>query len=140
MTPVVEPSSRRPPDHRAVPLLAEHDLGHYPQFRRYLAEAFALDADPLGEPGLVSVGDRFYELVFVGRSGLAFPAGVEINALVPGLEPLDERAADLDLWALLGWILDGVGGGWSADALARTGRIYRVPAAGERPAVVKLDM
>lgn len=42
----------QPPDgHRAVPLLAERDLGHYPEFRKFLAETFDLYSDPFGPPG-----------------------------------------------------------------------------------------
>jgi hypothetical protein len=126
--PVVVAPAERPPRHRVVPLLAEHDLGHYPEFREFLATAFALADDPLGAPGLLRVDDRHYELVFVGRSGRPFPAGVEIGALVPGLEPLDEAVADRDLWAILHWLVEGVGGDWSGEALSTTGRIYRIPA------------
>lgn len=71
-----------------------------------------------------------YELVFVGRSGRPFPAGVEVNALVHGLEPLDEARADVGLFAILLWMVDGIGGDWTAEALQTTGRIYRITAAG----------
>ncbi len=129
MTPEIVAPADRPAGHRMVPLLSEHDLGHYPEFRTFLAAAFALDTDPLGPPGLLRVDVRHYELTFVGRSGRPFPAGVEIGALVAGLEPLDETAADRDLWAILAWLVDGAGGQWSRKALETTGRIYRVPAA-----------
>jgi hypothetical protein len=109
-----------------VPLLAEHQLGHYPEFREFFSATFGLAADPLRAPGLLSVAERHYELVFVGYSGCPFPAGVRIAALVPGLEPLDERQALDDLWAIAMWLVGGVGGEWDAEALARTGRIYRI--------------
>jgi hypothetical protein len=109
--------------------LSDHDVGHYPEFREFLSRAFGLAADPFRAPGLLRVQDRFYELVFIGYSGRPFPAGVQISALVPGLEPLDEQTADRDLWAILQWLIAGVGGEWTADGLAATGRIYRVPAA-----------
>ena len=128
MTPV--PHRDRPPGHRVVPLLGEHDLGHYPEFAAFLSATFSLDEDPLGPPGLLRVGARHYELTFVGRSGRPFPAGVEIGALVPGLEPLDDAVADRDLWEILHWLVDGVGGDWDREALETTGRIYRIPAAG----------
>ena len=129
MTPTIVAPGERPPGQRVVPLLAEHDLGHYPEFRTFLARTFGLDDDPLGAPGLLRVDDRHYELTFVGRSGRPFPAGVEIAALVRGLEPLDQTAADRDLWTILQWLVDGVGGDWNSDALIETGRIYRIPAA-----------
>ncbi|MFI5613201.1 hypothetical protein [Amycolatopsis sp. NPDC051903] len=126
---VVESAGRRPRGHRAVPLLSEHGLGHYPEFRDFLSATFGLTADPWGPPGLLSVGGRYYELVFVGYSGHAFPAGVQVNALVAGLEPMDEQAADFDLWSILQWLVAGVGGQWTVEGLVTTGRIYRIPAA-----------
>jgi hypothetical protein len=117
---------QRPDGHRSVPLLEEHQLGHYPEFREFLSAAFGLAADPLGAPGLLSVAGRPYELVFAGYSGRPFPAGVRIAALVPGLEPLDEQQALDDLWAIATWLVSGIGGEWDAAALARTGRIYRI--------------
>ena len=114
---------------RAVPLLAEHDLGHYPEFRDFLTETFDLARDPFAPPGLLAVGDRNYQLVFFGRSGHAFPAGVTVDALLPGLEPMDDETVDRDLWAILQWLASGAGLPWSGDALTNAGRIYRIPAA-----------
>ena len=119
----------RPAGHRAVPLLAEPALDHYPEYAGFLATVFGLDADPFGPPGVLTVGGRPYELTFLGRSGRPFPCGVELAALVPGLEPLDTEVADRDVWAILEWVTAGVGVPWSVEALRTTGRIYRVPAA-----------
>lgn len=113
---------------RSVPLLVEPELGHYQQFARFFAERFDLDHNPFGPPGVVAIDGRLYELTFLGRSGRPFPSGVELAALVAGLEPLDISQADRDLYALMGWILDGVGPPWSADALDRTAAIFRIPA------------
>ena len=124
--PVVHVVDQRPEGHRSVPLLEEHQLGHYPEFREFLSATFGLAADPLAAPGLLSVAGRYYELVFVGYSGRPFPAGVRIAALVPGLEPLDEQQALDDLWAIAMWLIGGVGGEWDTAALARTGKIYRL--------------
>ena len=60
-----------------------------------------------------------YALVFIGRSGEAFPAGVEIYAIVPALEPLDETVVDRDLWAMLRWMIDGVGGDWKVVRISK---------------------
>ncbi|MFE2041403.1 hypothetical protein ACFXAZ_10820 [Streptomyces sp. NPDC059477] len=117
---------QRPEGHRSVPLLEEHQLGHYPEFREFLSVTFGLAADPFGAPGLLSLAGRHYELVFVGSSGLPFPAAVRVAALVPGLEPLDEQLALADLWTIALWLVDGVGGEWDAEALTRTGQIYRI--------------
>lgn len=126
---VIVRADRRPAGHRTVPLLAEHDLGHYPEFRDFLAETFDLYRNPFGPPGLLSVGERFYQLVFFGRSGSAFPAGLAIDALLPGLEPMHEETVDRDLWEILQWLTSGAGHPWSAAGLEAAGRIYRIPAA-----------
>jgi hypothetical protein len=111
-------------------VLAEDRVGHYPEFRRFFAAAFDLDRDGLKQPGYVTApSGNSYALVFIGRSGEPFPAGVEIHALVPALEPLDEDAVDRDLWAILKWMIAGVGGDWTVRDLESTGRLYRVPAA-----------
>ena len=111
-------------------VLAEDRIGHYPEFRRFFAETFALDRDGLKQPGYVTTpSGHSYALVFIGRSGEPFPAAVEIHALVPALEPLDENAVDRDLWAILKWMIAGVDGDWTVHDLEATGRLYRVPAA-----------
>lgn len=99
-------------------------------FDRRFAARFGLDTDPLGAPGLVQVDERVYELVFVGRSGHPFPDGIEINALVPGVEPLDDERADAYLFAFLSWLVTAVGGEWGEEALRTTARIYRIGVAG----------
>lgn len=131
--PVTVLSEPRPDALRTVPLLAEHDLGQHPELRAFLAETFDLDRDPFGPPGLLMVGDRVYQLVFCGRSGRRFPAGVAIDALLPGLEPMDEDAVDRDLWAILHWLIAGAARPWTADELTAAGRIYRIPAAPRPP-------
>jgi hypothetical protein len=130
---VLDPG-QRPAGHRRVPVLEEQALSHYPAFGEFLSATFGLDLAPLGPPGLLAVDGRLYELTFVGRSGRPFPDGVELAALVDGLEPLDVDRADHDVWAILQWLVTGVGEldprGWTVEALQVTGRIYRVPAAG----------
>jgi len=111
-------------------VLAEDRIGHYAEFRRFFAQIFDLDRKGLSEPGYVRAPSGVaYALVFIGRSGEPFPAGVEIYALAPALEPLDEAAVDRDLWAILRWMIAGVGGDWTVRDLDATGRLYRVPAA-----------
>jgi hypothetical protein len=36
---------------------------------------------------------------------------------------------DTDLWALLRWIIEGVGGEWRVEDLDATGRLYQLSAA-----------
>jgi hypothetical protein len=112
-------------------LLAEDRVGHYPEFRAFLARAFDLDRIGLATPGyLRAPSGGAYALVFIGRSGEQFPAGVEIHAIVQALEPLDEQMADRDLWAILRWLVEGTGGAWTVADLDATGRLYRIGAAG----------
>jgi len=116
-------------DTRLAFLLAEDRVGHYPEFRAFLTRVFDLDRVGLAAPGyLRAPSGGVYALVFIGRSGEPFPAGVEISAVLPALEPLDEDAADRDLWAILRWLIEGVGGAWSVADLDATGRLYRIAA------------
>jgi hypothetical protein len=125
---VVEPSDLS--GMRRTLVLVEDRVGHYPEFRQFFERTFALDRVGLSRPGyVIAPSAGLYELVFIGRSGEPFPAGLEINALAPGLEPLDEGVVDRDLWAILRWVIDGVGAPWTVEDLDATGRLYRLPAA-----------
>ncbi|MBK1662392.1 hypothetical protein CKO45_29870 [Paracraurococcus ruber] len=116
--------------HRLAFLLAEDRVGHYPEFRAALVRAFDLDRVGLAAPGyLRAPSGQVHALVFLGRSGEPFPSGVEIQAVVPALEPLDEEATDRDLWAILRWLVAETGGPWRVEELDATGRLYRIPAA-----------
>src|SRR6266849_4682654 len=119
-------------DKRRALILVEDRIGHYAEFRDFFSRTFDLDRRGLAEPGYVTAPSGFtYALVFIGRSGEPFPAGVEIHALVPELEPLDDDVVDRDLWAILCWRIEGVGGDWNVDELVATGRLLRIPAASE---------
>ncbi|HEX9324845.1 MAG TPA: hypothetical protein VF913_22415 [Xanthobacteraceae bacterium] len=117
---------------RRALVLIEDRIGHYPEFREFFSRTFDLDRRGLAEPGYVNAPSGLtYALVFIGRSGDAFPAGVEIHALVPELEPLDDDVVGRDLWAILCWMIEGVGGDWNVADLLATGRLLRIPAASE---------
>jgi len=112
-------------------LLTEERLGHYAEFRDFFRTAFDLDRVGLTAPGCVRApSGAAYLLVFLGRSGEPFPSGVEVHALPRGLEPIDATTADGDVYAILRWMIVGVGAPWSVAALEQTARLYRVPAAG----------
>lgn len=114
---------------RRALVLVEDRLGHYSEFRAFFERTFDLARVGLARPGYIAApSGAIYELVFVGRSGEPFPAAVEINAVVDALEPLDEAGVDRDLWALLRWMIAGVGAPWTVDDLEATGRLYRLPA------------
>lgn len=110
--------------------LAEDRIGHYAEFRAYFVRVFDLDRIGLAEPGFVRAPSGLpYALVFIGRSGEPFPSGVEVYAVVNALEPIEDGVLDRDLWAILGWMIEGVGGAWTSRELEETGRLYRIPAA-----------
>jgi hypothetical protein len=116
---------------RRAHLLTEDRLGHYPEFREFFERSFDLARVGLSRPGYVAAPSGLvYELCFLGRSGEAFPCGVEIAAIVDALEPLDEATVDRDLWEILRWMIEGVGEPWSVADLEQTGKLYRIPAAG----------
>jgi hypothetical protein len=40
-----------------------------------------------------------------------------------------EATLDRDLYAILRWMIAGIGGPWTVEDFDRTGRLYRIPAA-----------
>jgi hypothetical protein len=117
--------------------LAEDRIGHYAEFRAFFVRIFDLDRVGLSEPGFVRAPSGLaYALVFIGRSGERFPSGVELYAVVAALEPIDDNVLDTDLWAILGWMIEGVGPPWTRRDLEETGRLYRIPAAGSTASIV----
>lgn len=115
-------------DTRRSIVLAEHRIGHYVEFRDFFVRVFELDRIGLERPGYVTApSGSVYALVFIGRSGEPFPSGIEIYAIVPALEPLDDMAVDRDLWAILCWMMEGVRGDWTKGDLEATGRLYKLP-------------
>jgi hypothetical protein len=115
---------------RQALVLTEDRLGHYPEFRDFFVRTFDLGRVGLAEPGfLCAPSGTAYALVFVGRSGEPFPCGLEVYAIVEALEPLDDAAVDKDLWAILDWMVGGVGAPWMVEDLHATGCLYRIPAA-----------
>jgi hypothetical protein len=112
-------------------ILAEDRVGHYPEFRAFFANTFDLERVGLREPGyLAAPSGTEYALIFIGRSGEPFPASIEIHALTAALEVLDEETAERDLWAILRWMIRGVGGAWTVADLEATGRLFRIPTVG----------
>jgi len=110
--------------------LAEDRVGHYSEFRDFFARIFELDRNGLKVPGYVRApSGLIYALIFIGRSGEPFPSGVEVSAVVDALEPIETATLDTDLWAILRWMVAGVGEGWTIEDLDSTGRLYRIPAA-----------
>jgi hypothetical protein len=114
-------------DRRRTLVLAEDRVGHYPEFREFFVKQFSLGTTGLSRPGYVRApSGMVYALVFISRSGEPFPDGIEIYALPDALEPLNDPEVDADLWALLRWMIAGVGGEWRVDELDATGRLYQL--------------
>ena len=116
---------------RRALVLTEDRVGHYPEFRDFFVRRFSLNSEGLSRPGYVRApSGMIYAFVFIGRSGEPFPDGLEIYALPYALETLDDTNVDSDLWALLRWIIEGVGGEWRVEDLDATGRLDQLSAAG----------
>ena len=116
---------------RRALVLTDDRVGHYPEFRDFFVRRFSLNSAGLSRPGYVRApSGMIYALVFIGRSGEPLPDGIEIYALPYALETLDEANVDTDLWALLRWIIEGVGGEWRVEDLDATERLYQLSAAG----------
>jgi hypothetical protein len=112
---------------RRALVLAEDRVGHYPEFREFFVREFSLGTNGLSCPGYVRApSGMIYALVFIGRSGEPFPDGIEIYALPDALEPMNDPDVDADMWALLGWMIAGVGGEWRVEDLDATGRLYQL--------------
>ena len=114
--------------HEFVPL--EERVVHYEEFRAFFERTFDLGRIGLSEPGHLRAPSGMEDaVVFFGRSDEPLLAEVEMFALPEALEPLDNTSADRDLWAIMGWLIDGVGLPWTRKDLETTGRVFSVPAA-----------
>lgn len=114
VTIVVPPAGAAPQD---SPLMTEHKLGDYPEFQAFFRRGFDLDTVGLSQPGCVQApSGKLYLLVFLGRSGEAFPSGVEIHPVVNGAGSLDAETADRDLSAILQWTIEESKGDWQPAA------------------------
>jgi hypothetical protein len=114
--------------------LAEDRIGHYAEFRAYFVRIFDLDRIGLAEPSFVQTSSGLtFALVFIRRSGEPFPSGVEVYAVVDALEPIDDSVLDSGIWAILCWMIEGVGAPWTRHDLEVTGgyigfrRLWRAP-------------
>ena len=105
-----------------VRVLLEQKPDHYREFQSYL------------EKELQTVGD---DLFFRGESGSVYRVGWHRGTDLNGIEiclrtktdqkTLAPEQIDADLWPFMEWLIRGVGGDWTLDALRRTGLIYRAP-------------
>lgn len=102
------------------PLMTEHQLGAYPEFQAFFRRGFDLDTVGLSQPGCVRADSgSLYLLVFLGRSGEAFPSGLEIHPLASGSGSIDAETADRDLSAILQWTIEGSKADWQPATAPR---------------------
>lgn len=107
-----------PPE--SSPLMTEHKLGDYPEFQAFFRRGFDLDTVGLSQPGCVRTeSGRMYLLVFLGRSGEAFPSGVEIHPVANGTTTADAETADRDLSTILQWTIEGSKSDWQPPGTVR---------------------
>jgi len=117
VTIVTPPGSATP---ESSPLMTEHKLGDYPEFQAFFRRGFDLDTVGLSQPGCVRAeSGRLYLLVFLGRSGEAFPSGVEIHPVGSGATTADVEIADRDLSTILQWTIEGSKSDWQPAPGAR---------------------
>ena len=105
-----------------VRVLLEQRPGHYPEFQSFLEK----ERQKCG-------GD----LCFRARSGSVYRVGWSKGTDLGGIEiclriKTDQQTftpehIDVELWPFLEWLIRGVGGDWTLEALRETGLIYRAP-------------
>jgi hypothetical protein len=103
-----------------VRVLLEQKPAHYPEFQAFLEKELA-------------GGDLFFR----AKSGSVYRVGWHKGTDLSGLEiclrteadqpTVAPERIDADLWPLMEWLIRGVGGDWTLDALRKTGLIYRAP-------------
>jgi hypothetical protein len=112
-------------------VLREPRLRHYEEFADFLRRRFQLSADDADNGRSVyfrAENGRLYEMTFLAGSGGPFPSGLELFLLVAGLEPAPEPdEIDADVWRLLRWLVEGVGGEWTLERFDRMVGLYGLP-------------
>lgn len=108
-------------------ILVEQMPGHYPEFYEFLKGQLDAAGGTLyfRGPSMMT-----YSLGWLPEGDPLQMQGIQICSRMedPG-QTLSHDIIDLDIWALLEWLVQGVGGEWSLDALRKTGAIYKVPGA-----------
>ena len=107
-----------------VRVLLEQIPDHYPEFQSFLEKELQRGG-----------GDLFFR----AGSGSVYRLGWSDEKNLKGIEICIRKKTDrhtvlpeqvdTDLWPFLEWLIGGVGGDWTLDALRETGAIYRAPGA-----------
>lgn len=108
-------------------VLLEQTPACYPEFGEFLKRELERAGGSLYFKGVSGMVYRLGRLQSREAGGLH---GIEICVRLSSAgQTLGADSVDLDLWPLMEWIIDGVGGEWSAEALEKVGAVYRIPGA-----------
>ena len=115
---------------REEQVLIEQSPDHYPEFNAFVQRELERGGGNLFFRGISGMAYRV-GAVAEKPGGLR---GVEICVRLAGggAQRVPGEVIDRDLWAFLEWLIQGVGGEWTLEALRKVGAIYRVPGAPER--------
>jgi len=110
-------------------VLREQAPAHYPEFLNFLNSKLSQDH-----------GNLFFRApsgnIYVVRlvSDEVTPPRHEILILVRKGDDTEigDENVNQELWPFLEWLLEGVGGEWTVNALRQTASIYRIPGAPQR--------
>ena len=117
-------------DTKEEQVLLEQSVGHYQEFQDFITKELRKNEG---------------RLYFRGKSGSVYAVGLIQQGDPDGLQGMEvcirtsegtqkpvSDVIDLDLWAFFEWLIQGVGGEWTLEALQTTGSIYKVPGPPER--------
>lgn len=111
-------------------VLIEQSPAHYPEFAAFILKELGPAGGALYFRGSSGLNYRLGNVDSADPEGLE---GVEICLRLPaGQADPDPQTIDEDLWPVLEWLIEGVGGEWSLDSLRKTGAIYKIPGAPRR--------
>jgi hypothetical protein len=104
-------------------VLVEQTPGHYPEFREFIRR----ELDGAGGMIYFRGGSGSYYRLAVMDPAQSDIEGIEVCVcLTSSGQTLTSEIINQDLWDLLEWIIQGVGGDWTLEDLRQTGAIYRI--------------
>jgi hypothetical protein len=111
-------------------VLLEQTPDYYPEFGAFMKRELEGAGGDLFFRGNSGIVYRVGRLSSSDRNELQ---GIEICArMAGGGQTLAGEDVDTDLWPFFEWLIEGVGGEWSVEALRTTGSIYKIPGAPEK--------
>lgn len=111
-------------------ILLEQSPGHYPEFRAFIAQALKAAG---GDLYFRAPSGSVFRLGPIATDNPDALEGIEICVrLRESEQTIVADEIDADLWSLMEWIVQGVGGDWTLEDLRTTGAIYRAPGAPDK--------